>query len=600
MSQSKTTALNFTAILKKAKSGDYKLPAFQRKWKWTNQQVMALYDSLRLGYPIGAFLFLTSDDAKQLAPRAFHGSGNKAASKLEHESLILDGQQRITAGLSIVYGLDDVDGSEYYIDVNKISALITEHKVNIEAPSEVEQFCHNLEIDDGYIVAKKKRKDRSEHFDKSRLLWTPYLTEDKFDELDAILDEISDKREKLIIRKVIRAHLKPNTNIQVPVIELGNDFDLSSIARIFTTINTTGKQLTSFELVVAILYPNGIKLEDDISDFKSKHPHYKNLDKNGEILLQVIALLDGKSPKKSDLPKNINHTSYSSYGEKSAALLESLGKFLTKSLGLGLDSTSKNIPYDAIFAPMSLALYHIESTIDGLAEKAAAERKLKTWFVASALMQRYQEGVHNKQTRDLEDIKNWIDKGEASKPTWIKESYISRAVIGSTPNGAIGKLFICLLNRNTPVDPLKNEQIGYGELIHQTDVHHIYPSRWAPKGLTGYDKADTHLNLALNTMLLYSKTNGDWLNFAPETQVKQARAALGTDKRLEEVYQDQFVSKEALEILERPKPTKSDYEAFINSRYKSFVSAVEEFGIYESTSQEEGEVELESPSISDE
>lgn len=309
MSASKTTAVNFSSILSKAKSGDYKLPAFQRKWKWTNKQVIALYDSLRLNYPIGSFLVLTSDDGDKLGPRSFHGSGKKASTQSYHESLVLDGQQRITAGLSIVYGLDDVDGSEYYINVKTVIELLKEKKVNISDKDQVQSFCMNLDSDDGYLVPKKKRQDRKGHFDKSKLLWTAYLTEDYQSDLYDIIDQIADEYEKAVVIKVVRQYLKPNVNIQVPVIELGKDFDLPAIARVFTTINTTGKQLTPFELVVAILYPAEIHLEEDVAELKSRFGYYNNMDKNGEILLQVVAMLSGLSPKKSDLPKNIQKES---------------------------------------------------------------------------------------------------------------------------------------------------------------------------------------------------------------------------------------------------------------------------------------------------
>ncbi|SDJ52529.1 GmrSD restriction endonuclease domain-containing protein [Microbulbifer yueqingensis] len=599
MSQTKTTALNFSNILQKAKNGDFKLPAFQRKWKWTNKQVMSLYDSLRLNYPIGSFLFLTSEDGEKLGPRAFHGAGKIAASKAQHESLILDGQQRITAGLSIVYGLDDVDGNEYYIDVNRVRELVKEQKINIEDDNEVRKFCSDIEIDDGYLVPKKKRQDRKSHFTQSRLLWTPFLTEDKQSQLDDILDEISDKKEKDIIRKIVRKHLKPNTSIQVPVIELGNEFDLSSIARVFTTINTTGKLLTPFELVVAILYPNGVNLEEDINEYKSKYTHYKYLDKNGEILLQVVALLAGKSPKKSELPKNIDHTAYESYGDKAAKMLDEAGEFLTKSLGTGLDVTDKLIPYDAILAPLALALAYINETITEQTNIGAAKSKLRTWFVASALMQRYQEGVHNKQSRDLEDIKRWISEGESKMPSWIKDSYVSKSVIHASPNGAIGKLFLCLLNSRSPNDPMQNEAIGFGDKLHQTQVHHIFPSKWAPKDLDGYTKDSTPINVALNTMLLYSKTNGNWLNFSPSAQIKSSIKALGSESAMEKIYAKQLINDDCINLMKKAKLNVNDYNQFLTARYKEFVKLIADYGISEAQSQNGEDVELEAPSISD-
>lgn len=594
MSQTKTTAINFNAILKKAKAGDYKLPEFQRKWKWTTRQVMSLYESLRLGYPIGAFLFLNSPEGDKLGPRAFHGAGKKASGNPSHECLVLDGQQRITAGLSIYFGLDGVDGSEYYIDCERVDQLLRERKINIDDEEAVEAFCVDVDLDDGYLVAKPRKLDRKANFTKSQLLWTAFLTEDRQDELDELLDSLTDKRRKDIIRKVVRKHLRPNTNVQVPVIELGNEFDLASISKVFSTINSSGKLLTPFELVVAILYPHGVRLEDDVDNFKSKFPYYGNMDRNGEVLLQVVALLSGKHPKKSDLPKTIEASNYKTFSEAAADQLNAAGEFLSSNLGVGLDVTDKLIPYDAIFAPMAIVLDRLKAMKLGNSELGIAKQKLSRWFVSSAISQRYQEGVHNKQRTDIDDVLSWIQGGDV--PSWIENTSASPSIKSASPSGAIGKLLLCLVNSAMPKDPVQNGVIGYRNGAALTQVHHIFPSRWAPKGISDYDKTKLDTNIALNTMMLASETNADWLNFDPKTQVEQSVKALGSASN--STFEGQLIDSTGREILQRNNKKMADYDEFIESRYRAFVKKLQDFGIQESKQQVEL-LELDEPSIED-
>ena len=595
MSKTKTTTLNFGEVLKRAKDGIYKLPAFQRKWKWTNKQVMSLFDSLRLGYPIGAFLFLTSEDGTRLGPRSFYGTGKKASSNLKFESLILDGQQRITAGLSLYYGLEEVEGSEYYIDVKKIEFLLKEKKININDDVEVEMFCTNLEIDDGYLIAKKRRTDRDYYFTQNALLWTVFLTEEKQNDLEELLEKNINKELNIIIKKVIRRYLKPNVNIQIPVIELGSDFDLAAVSKVFSTINSTGKLLTPFELVVAILYPHDITLEDDVSEYKSKYPYYDNMDKHGEILLQTIALLAKKSPKKSDLPKNIDESTYRTHAKDAVSQLNDLGEFLSGSMGIGLDITDKLIPYDAIFAPMALCYNYIKKTIRKQNDLATAKFKLKRWFVASAITQRYQEGVHNKQSNDLKDINDWISN-DANIPNWIRDTHITVAIKDASPSGAIGKLILCLLNHNNPKDPLSDEGIGFKDKVLTSQVHHIFPTKWVSKGISDY-KNKLETNLALNTMLLSSNTNADWLNFDPKTQIDQSMKALNSKTTMEKVFALQLIDTEAISILQKESKRMNDYDDFIQRRYKALVKKLEEYDISEAEEKGEYSPELESPSI---
>ena len=89
-----------------------KLPEFQRQFVWRNIQVMELYDSLRQGFPIGSFLAMNSKVGAELAPREFMVS-SKGASTVNPTSLILDGQQRITAGLILQYGPSSLGINEY-------------------------------------------------------------------------------------------------------------------------------------------------------------------------------------------------------------------------------------------------------------------------------------------------------------------------------------------------------------------------------------------------------------------------------------------------------------------------------------------------------
>lgn len=90
----------------------YFLPAIQREFIWWPNQVVSLFDSILRGYPIGSFLFWELDDesrdkwdAYQFVERAVQGgTRNPPASTagVQHLTLILDGQQRLT---SLLVGL---------------------------------------------------------------------------------------------------------------------------------------------------------------------------------------------------------------------------------------------------------------------------------------------------------------------------------------------------------------------------------------------------------------------------------------------------------------------------------------------------------------
>lgn len=90
---------------------DYYLPAIQRPYVWTPEQIVRLFDSLLKGYPISSFLFwdiepaqaATLDIYKFVEDFKYGDFHNEtAAVHDQHLTLVLDGQQRLT---SLLIGL---------------------------------------------------------------------------------------------------------------------------------------------------------------------------------------------------------------------------------------------------------------------------------------------------------------------------------------------------------------------------------------------------------------------------------------------------------------------------------------------------------------
>ena len=144
---------------------------------------MLLLDSLRQGFPIGSFLFLQSNPSIDLAPREFRGSA-KEAGKGTAEELVLDGQQRITAGLELFF---DRGANHYFIDIAKLAKLAASRNVNLDERSQIRIFLADLDAEDGYCKRLKASANPAGKLLEKRLLWTGLLLDD--DELErAILD----------------------------------------------------------------------------------------------------------------------------------------------------------------------------------------------------------------------------------------------------------------------------------------------------------------------------------------------------------------------------------------------------------------------------
>ncbi|MDI6600231.1 MAG: DUF262 domain-containing protein [Thermoanaerobacteraceae bacterium] len=101
------TPITIYEVVKNISSRKYLLPAIQREFVWSEEQIERLFDSIMRGYPIGSFLFwrVSKDSVKKYQFYDFiceyhqYKSHNQKVSLLGHEEIIsvLDGQQRLTS-----------------------------------------------------------------------------------------------------------------------------------------------------------------------------------------------------------------------------------------------------------------------------------------------------------------------------------------------------------------------------------------------------------------------------------------------------------------------------------------------------------------------
>lgn len=101
-------AWSIEEILERVRDGQIRLPEFQRLYKWSEEDVVKLFDSIIRGFPIGTFLFWRGghleSDGRHLASRA----PEKERVAVDH-LFVLDGQQRLTslAGVLLASGVPD-------------------------------------------------------------------------------------------------------------------------------------------------------------------------------------------------------------------------------------------------------------------------------------------------------------------------------------------------------------------------------------------------------------------------------------------------------------------------------------------------------------
>lgn len=549
----------FSSLVEDAYCGKLRLPEFQRGWKWTRAKVLRLFDSARKNYPIGGFLTLEASEKLSLSPRLFEGV---AASDTDIESYVLDGQQRITAGLALYKG---TGGSHYFLDLQAIWDLAEGANLDYDDRDSLREFADDLDEEDKYIKGRN-RVSSPENLLEDGLLWTPFLTDEfEFSKAKERYLRHNPNREKFLER-LIWPFFKIGSEPIVPVTVLDSDMPVEAITRVFETLNTSGQRLTPVEIVVAVLFAQGIYLRQELNEFHELTDYYQNMESTGELFLQAIALLDEKNSKRATLPKIITSVNYTKFRNDAIDCLERAGEFLSERFGAGLDMNSALVPYPAMLPPLGIALAAIERkyTRPG-PEKAHWQEKLERWFVGSVLEQRYRESQPAMQKSDTEELLEWISKGDGSEPAWLNQVRI-RSLDQVIPTSAIGKLITCMISRENPEDPWNKKLVGgKGENIASSQSHHIFPRAFCEQHIPDWNNSDSP-NLALNVMPLTKETNRRWNKMDPLNQVADVRNEWPTG--VIQLYRPFFIDDRCLEIMEKPGKTKADFYSFISERGK--------------------------------
>lgn len=247
-------------IIRRYDDGEIILPAIQRNYVWQESQIIALFDSLMKGYPVGTFLFweVKDDELSRFVFNKFLSDIDTIDKKLRGPEIddesgtflsVLDGQQRIT---SLLVGLK----GSYRSKVKK------ERKVNGDHPKRV--LC----VDPLFIP-----KDSSEFYDFR------FLSHSEIDEplegkwwvqLSDVLSVkgadgvystfIDDRVSKGLIQGPEISSAMANLTALVNIINdesilsfyTASDRSVEDVVKIFERVNNNGKAVSGVDLMLSL------------------------------------------------------------------------------------------------------------------------------------------------------------------------------------------------------------------------------------------------------------------------------------------------------------------------------------------------------------
>lgn len=250
------------------KEGRYVMPAFQRQFVWSMEQIEKLWDSILLNYPIATFLFWHVDDNNVTWDTYFCNfltsvtfDNRKQADSVNYEltsidvnttdTAILDGQQRLTSLYLSLFG--DSYIREKYARRNTVGGTVTKLLIELNKNKlDVDEEEYNSKKYDIKFSVKVGRLSPTQ-FELRNILQEKFQnnsTRDKAIE-DAIANVPPDSKDyarnllKTLYHKIFTEKLIRFTEI--------HDMNQDDALEMFVRFNSGGKALRKSEITMSIL-----------------------------------------------------------------------------------------------------------------------------------------------------------------------------------------------------------------------------------------------------------------------------------------------------------------------------------------------------------
>jgi hypothetical protein len=505
----KSEGMSIIELISNVDRGDIKIPKFQRKYVWKQKDIIALLDSLYRGYPIGSLLFWRTT-SKLKGERNIGGYNLKDTAESYPTNYVLDGQQRLTTIYSVFTDRNGHTGMSEIFDIS--FELHSEKFVPTKQASPESIPLHSL-------------------FDNLVFQLIMRNSEFNFD----LIHKASDLQRTFM-------------SYQIPVVTIF-DMEIDEVSTIFERINSEGKTLTTFDLMVAATWSESLDLRDEIDDINANLED-KNYDGLSEItILKCLAVIMTGGQNKSAIFSIRDMITDIKIGmQKTRKGLYKAIDFLSTELSV---PSQAFLPYDFQVILLTYFFANITSPTKEILDS------LKKWFWKSSFSERYQGANDTLLDSDIKDCEKLI-RGNNDVFDFPLDISVTKIMKSEFRKGtAFSNALIALLSSQRPRNLLTGVYIDVDDALssyNRKEFHHIFPVAFLKS-----KKVQNNSNSVCNIVILSSQTNKKISAKAPSSYFKDVQKTLGID--YEAVLNSNLLPTDDLNGIEH-----DDYDFFLENR----------------------------------
>ncbi|SPP64611.1 GmrSD restriction endonuclease domain-containing protein [Nitrospira lenta] len=506
-----TETAYFNQLIADIKKGEVKIPQFQRKFVWKDEQALELLDSVANGYPIGSILLWKTVD-KLNAARDIGVFQLPKTDEITPTNYVLDGQQRLT----VIYSC-------------------------LGAPENAPGYMAGYDLANETFLELKPGAGRPDVFPLRKLFQTTSLLNYRTSLL--ALPNAAQLQQRL--DDLIAAF----TQYKLPVVTL-KDLTIDEVCPIFERINSSGTRLSTYDLMVAATWAEDFDLNEKV----------------GGILASIESKGYGET-ERSTILKAVSAVQLDSIQDKALRDLRKLTTPEIEALAVRTESALKHavdalstqfkihswdfLSYEAV---LIITTYLFRDTKHLSAEQSA---RLRQWFWRASFGERYKVGGENFVSRDLEIVRRYVLEGVGDPEQfgtipiaaeWAKTQFKS--------NVSRSRAYILALAaaapRNLPNGMVVDVEHALSS-YNKKEYHHVYPRAY----LKALGEGETS-NVLGNIIMLTAASNKTISDNSPAKYIPAIVASLG--KECDAVFASNLL----------PLPSSFDYA---KSSYGDFLAA---------------------------
>lgn len=441
-------------LISDIKKGEIKIPQFQRKFVWKEEQALKLLDSISNNYPTGSLLFWKTS-TKLATERNIGDFHLPETDDFSPTNYVLDGQQRLTVIYSCFGAPDEENGFSVGYD------LIQEEFVRLYSKYEI------------HIFPLRWIYNTTKLLNFRTGLNTHPLSEDLQTRLDSLIEVI--------------------TNYRLPVVTL-KDLSVEEVCPIFERINSSGTRLSTYDLMVAATWTQSFNLNNEVESIAdSLEP--KNFDDiTGDTILKCLSAVKYQSIKREhilSLRTLKRHEMDELVSDIKESLLKTVDLLTTEFKLYSWDF----LPYEAIVI-MICYIYYNKKTL--MSEDVA---RLRKWFWTSSFSSRYRGVSDSFISNDLKNIEAYILK-ETDVPGLFNNipsiNEVKNMLFRS--NNSRTRAYILLLASLSPRNITNGVAIDIKNalsIFNKKQYHHIYPQAFLRRLGVEQNKINSISNLCI-------------------------------------------------------------------------------------------------------